>query len=82
MWTARSGARLAPTAFLCMTMPTEYGGAGADRLFAVAQMEVNAETGYSGIGFSLHNEIVAPYIARYGTEAQKRVSCRPWPVAR
>ncbi len=57
--------------FLCMTMPTEYGGAGADRLFAVAQMEVNAETGYSGIGFGLHNEIVAPYIARYGTEAQK-----------
>ncbi|MEO7938315.1 MAG: acyl-CoA dehydrogenase family protein [Burkholderiaceae bacterium] len=57
--------------FLCMTMPEEYGGAGADRLYAVAQMEVNAAGGHSGVGFSLHNEIVAPYLLRYGTEAQK-----------
>ena len=57
--------------FLCMTMPEPYGGAGADRLYAVAQMEVNAAGGYSGIGFGLHNEIVAPYIDRYGTPAQK-----------
>ncbi|HRK79782.1 MAG TPA: acyl-CoA dehydrogenase family protein, partial [Thiobacillus sp.] len=57
--------------FLCMTMPVQYGGAGADRLYAVAQMEVNAAGGYSGIGFGLHNEIVAPYIDRYGTPAQK-----------
>ena len=57
--------------FLCMTMPTDYGGAGADRLFEVALMEVNSESGHSGIGFGLHNNIVAPYIDRYGTEAQK-----------
>ena len=57
--------------FLCMTMPEELGGAGADRLYAVAQMEVNSEGGYSGIGFGLHNNIVAPYIERYGTQAQK-----------
>ena len=57
--------------FLCVTMPEAYGGAGADRLYAVAQMEVNAETGFSGIGFGLHSDIVAPYIERYGTEAQK-----------
>ncbi|MCW5645325.1 MAG: acyl-CoA dehydrogenase family protein [Rhodoferax sp.] len=58
--------------FLCMTMPEDYGGAGADRLYAVAQMEVNAAGGYSGIGFGLHNEIVAPYVERYGTAAQKQ----------
>ena len=58
--------------FLCMTMPEQYGGAGADRLYAVAEMEVNAIGGYSGIGFGLHNNIVAPYIARYGSEAQKQ----------
>ena len=57
--------------FLCMTMPEEYGGAGADRLYAVAEMEVNSIGGYSGIGFGLHNNIVAPYIERYGTPAQK-----------
>jgi len=58
--------------FLCMTMPEQYGGAGADRLYAAAQMEVNAIGGYSGIGFGLHTNIVAPYIERYGTPAQKQ----------
>jgi acyl-CoA dehydrogenase len=58
--------------FLCMTMPEAYGGAGADRLYSVAQMEEIARAGVSGIGFGLHSEIVAPYILHYGTEAQKK----------
>ena len=58
--------------FLCMTMPEEYGGAGADKLYSVAQMEEIAHAGVSGIGFGLHSEIVAPYILHYGTEAQKQ----------
>ncbi|MBA4262489.1 MAG: acyl-CoA dehydrogenase [Comamonadaceae bacterium] len=57
--------------FLCMTMPEEYGGAGADKLYSVAQMEEISRAGASGIGFGLHSEIVAPYILHYGTEAQK-----------
>jgi len=57
--------------FLCMSMPEAYGGSGADRLYSVIQMEELGQVGYSGIGYSLHNEIVAPYIERYGTEAQK-----------
>ena len=57
--------------FLCMSMPEAYGGSGADRLYSVIQMEELGRVGYSGIGYSLHNEIVAPYIERYGTDAQK-----------
>ena len=57
--------------FLCMSMPEAYGGSGADRLYSVIQMEELGRVGYSGIGYSLHNEIVAPYIERYGTEGQK-----------
>jgi alkylation response protein AidB-like acyl-CoA dehydrogenase len=57
--------------FLCMTMPEEYGGAGADKLYSVVQMEELSRGGFSGIGYSLHSEIVAPYILHYGTEAQK-----------
>ena len=57
--------------FLCLTMPEEYGGAGADKLYSVVQMEEVARAGCSGIGYSLHSEIVAPYILHYGTEAQK-----------
>ena len=58
--------------FLCMSLPEEYGGAGADKLYAVAQMEEIARAGCTGIGFGLHSEIVAPYILHYGTEDQKR----------
>jgi alkylation response protein AidB-like acyl-CoA dehydrogenase len=58
--------------YLCMTMPEDYGGSGADKRYSVAQMEVLARGGYSGIGFGLHSEIVAPYILHYGTEAQKK----------
>lgn len=58
--------------FLCASLPQEYGGSGADKLYAVVQMEELARGGYTGIGFNLHSEIVGPYILRYGTEAQKK----------
>ncbi|WP_332738824.1 acyl-CoA dehydrogenase family protein [Hydrogenophaga sp.] len=58
--------------FLCMTLPEAYGGSEADKLYSVVQMEEIARTGFSGIGFGLHSEIVAPYILHYGTEAQKQ----------
>lgn len=58
--------------FLCMTMPEDFGGAGADKLYSVVQMEELSRAGFSGIGYGLHSEIVAPYILHYGTDEQKR----------
>ena len=58
--------------FLCMTMPEAYGGSAADKLYSVVQMEELARGGYSGIGYGLHNEIVAPYLLHYGSDEQKR----------
>ena len=57
---------------LCLTMPEQYGGAGADRLYSTIMIEEAARAGVSGPGFSLHSEIVAPYLMRYGTEEQKQ----------
>jgi len=57
---------------LCMALPEEYGGAGADLLYSVIQFEELWAAGFTGIGWSLHSEIVAPYILRYGTDAQKK----------
>ena len=57
--------------FLCTSMPEAYGGAAAGRLFSMVMMEETARAHTSGIGFSLHSEIVAPYILKYGSEAQK-----------
>ena len=57
--------------FLCATMPEAYGGSEADKLYSVIQMEELNRAGFTGIGFSLHSEIVAPYILHYGTDDQK-----------
>jgi alkylation response protein AidB-like acyl-CoA dehydrogenase len=56
---------------LCMTMPEEYGGAGADRRYSVVLFEEQARAGASGIGFFLHSDIVANYIHNFGTAAQQ-----------
>ena len=57
---------------LCMPIPEEYGGAGADKLYSIIMMEEQARAGATGPGFGLHSEIVAPYILNYGTEEQKK----------
>jgi alkylation response protein AidB-like acyl-CoA dehydrogenase len=56
---------------LCMTMPEEYGGAGADRLYSVVFFEEQTRAGASGVGFSLHSDIVANYINNFGNKEQK-----------
>jgi acyl-CoA dehydrogenase len=56
---------------LCPTLPEAYGGAGVDKLYSVVQMEELARGGFTGVGFGLHSEIVAPYILHYGTQEQK-----------
>ena len=48
--------------FLCASVPPEYGGAGADKLYSVVLMEEQARANCSSLGFGLHSEIVAPYL--------------------
>ncbi|MFG0383001.1 acyl-CoA dehydrogenase family protein [Pseudomonas sp. zbq_18] len=57
---------------LCSHVPEEYGGMGADFLYSTVVIEEQSRLGLSGVGFSLHSDIVAPYILHYGTEEQKR----------
>jgi len=58
--------------FLCMSMPEEYGGSGADKLFSMVLMEEQARINNSSVGWGLHSEIVAPYLFNYGSEALKK----------
>jgi len=58
--------------FLCPTMPEDLGGTGVDRLYSVVLMEETARVNATGLGFSLHSEIVAPYIFNYGSDEQKK----------
>jgi len=57
---------------LCMDMPEEYGGSGLDFTFSALFIEELAKKGVSGPGFSLHSDVIAPYLLKYGTEAQKQ----------
>jgi acyl-CoA dehydrogenase len=57
---------------LCMTVPEVYGGLGLDRLFATVAIEEQIRDNLNGPNFSLHSEVVAPYLNNYGTEAQKQ----------
>ncbi len=57
---------------LCPSIPDEYGGGGGDRLHSAIVMEELARAGATGPGFSLHSDIVAPYILAYGTEEQRQ----------
>ncbi len=60
------------TGLLLPSIPEEYGGGGGDRLHSAIVIEELARAGTTGPGFSLHSDIVAPYILNYGTEEQKR----------
>ena len=57
---------------LCSHIPEEYGGMAADFLYSTVVIEEQARLGLTGVGFSLHSDIVAPYILHYGSEAQKQ----------
>jgi len=58
--------------FLGVCAPPEYGGAGADFLYAAIVNEEMAWARAHGMMLSLHADIVMPYITEYGSEAQKR----------
>lgn len=56
---------------LCSHLPEEYGGMAADFLFSTVVIEEIGRLGLTGIGFSLHSDIVAPYILHYGSKVLK-----------
>ena len=57
---------------LCMNLPVEYGGAGADFLYNAILIEEQGRAVASGPAFSLHNDVVVPYLWHYGTAEQKK----------
>ena len=56
---------------LCTAIPEEWGGAGGDFGHCAVLIEEMSKSGISGPGFYLHSDIIAPYILRLGTPAQK-----------
>eukprot|EP00055_Hartaetosiga_balthica_P003162 m.6722 g.6722 ORF g.6722 m.6722 type:complete len:430 (+) comp2643_c0_seq1:24-1313(+) len=57
---------------LGIPIPEEYGGPGFDTLSAAVMWEEQGYSGCFGPGFSIHSDIVLPYILHHGTEEQKQ----------
>lgn len=55
-----------------LSLPQEFGGAGGDFRHEVVLAEQLGRAGIEGWDITLHNAVIAPYIAAYGTEEQKR----------
>ncbi|MFC4602876.1 acyl-CoA dehydrogenase family protein [Rhodococcus kronopolitis] len=59
--------------FLGMAVPEEYGGGGVeDFRYNAIITEETTRGGFSGVGFMLHNDVVAPYLIKLANEEQKR----------
>jgi alkylation response protein AidB-like acyl-CoA dehydrogenase len=56
---------------LCCDAPEAYGGSGADFLYNAVVIEELARAGITGPGFTVHSDMMATYIASFGTAAQK-----------
>lgn len=57
--------------FLCPWIPEKYGGSGLGFEYSVIALEEMARADV-GIPFSLHSDVVVPYIHLLGTEEQKQ----------
>jgi len=44
----------------------------------VIVFEEMARSGFTGPGFMIHCDLVATYVASFGSEAQKSAGCRGW----
>lgn len=64
--------KMGESGFLCPWVDETYGGFGADFGYSVVINEELEKVGSSLVGIGLHNDIVVPYIASYGTEEQKK----------
>src|SRR3954468_12476736 len=64
---------------LGMDVPEEYGGGGVKdfRYNAILAAEIS-RVGASGLGFTLHNDVVAPYLLDLATDEQKERWLRPF----
>jgi alkylation response protein AidB-like acyl-CoA dehydrogenase len=58
---------------LCFDVPEEYGGPGVDDFrYNVIVSEEQGRVGANGPGFSVHTDIIVPYLIKLGNDEQKK----------
>ena len=73
IWPRELWSKLGENGFLCVDLPSEYGGFDASFELSCVVVEEMSRMGYGALssGVSVHSDIVAPYILNLGSEAQK-----------
>ena len=66
--------KLGENGLLCVDVPEEYGGFGANFRLSAVVVEEASRLGFGGLAsnISVHSDIVAPYILHLGSEEQKQ----------
>ena len=74
IWPRELWNKLGENGFLCVDMPSEYGGFDASFELSCVVVEEVSRAGYGALasGISVHSDIVAPYIMHLGSEEQKQ----------
>ena len=74
LWPREVWNKLGENGFLCVDMPSEYGGYDASFELSCLITEEIARAGYGALAssVSVHSDIVVPYILHLGTEEQKQ----------
>ena len=65
--------KLGEQGLLCVDLPEQYSGIGADFLFSMVILEEFSHANFGAVGgpMAVHSDIVAHYILNSGTDAQK-----------
>ncbi|MES2490992.1 MAG: acyl-CoA dehydrogenase family protein [Pseudomonadota bacterium] len=66
--------KMGENGLLCVDVPEEYGGIGAEFAFSMVVLEETARMGFLALAsnLSVHSDIAAPYILHLGSEVQKK----------
>ncbi|MFR9749449.1 acyl-CoA dehydrogenase family protein [Nocardia sp. 004] len=57
---------------LCPAVPVEYGGGGGTFAHEAVILEEQARAGDGAMGIPVHNAVIAPYLAHFGSEELKQ----------
>lgn len=64
--------KLGEGGYLCLSVPPEYGGQGADFLYSAIMIEEMARANFYGLSARLHGDVVVPYLVQLASAEQKK----------
>ena len=75
--------QLGELGFMGMMVDPKYGGSGMDTVsYVLAMEEISKVDASTSVCMSVNNSLVCYGLQAFGTEAQKKSTCAPWPWAK